>query len=128
MNPNNETDLSSFISFSECEGLNLEGDGQIKGVFGFGEPIKTNKDDPETLLNIKFKELVNISGILIEGGMNKEMNPSTMKVYSNQTALNISDVETLNPIEKFSMANLMGKIVPLKIAKFKNINTLHVRF
>jgi len=69
MNSNNETNLNNVISFSESEGLNIEGTSGIKDVFGFGGSLTSFKDDPEILLNIRFRELVNITGIMVEGSM-----------------------------------------------------------
>lgn len=65
----NEKNINDIISFSESEGLNIEGTNGVKEVFGFGGSITSFKDDPEILVNIRFRELVNITGIMVEGSM-----------------------------------------------------------
>jgi hypothetical protein len=69
MKANNDINLNNIISFSESEGLNIEGTSGIKEVFGFGGTIVSFSGDPEILLNIRFRELVNINAIMIEGSM-----------------------------------------------------------
>jgi len=64
------TSVNSVISFSESEGLNIEGTDGIKDAFGFGGTIKSFSDDPEILINISFRDLVNLTGVMIEGSMN----------------------------------------------------------
>ena len=58
--------LETYIQYDKCEGLNIEGYESIKEVFGFGGLVKSNKNDPEIIININFKEKINISGIMLE--------------------------------------------------------------
>lgn len=120
--------LNSLISFNESSGLNIAGTEHISETFGAGGTIKSNKGDPEIILHIKFKDNVNISGIMIEGSMNSDKNPTTMKLFANKTSLDFSDASTTASTETVDLKVNLGKVVTLKIAKFRNVSNLFVRF
>lgn len=121
---NGNNSLNKFIAFNECSGLNLEGIQPVKEVFGYGGTIKSNKGDPEVLLMIKFNNNVNISGIMIEASMDKNKNPTRMELFVNNTSVDFSDIGSVNPTETMKVEN--GKMIPLKIAKFRNVSILTV--
>ncbi len=66
-----DENLNTIIDFSQSEGFNIEKNSEIKEIFGFGGVIKSYPNDPYILLNISFRELVHISGIMVEGCMEK---------------------------------------------------------
>ena len=49
-----------------------------------------------------------------------------MKLFTNKTALSISDLESLTAVENFNLTNNLGKTFALKVAKFRNTSSLHV--
>lgn len=119
--------VNSYISSNECTALNVEGYESVKEVFGSGGTIKSNKGDPELIIYVKFKEKVNISGILIESSMDTEKRPAIVKIYANKTSLDFADVETEPATEVINInSSNIGKSIGLKIAKFRNISTLYV--
>jgi len=124
---NKPVSLHNKISFGECSGLNIDGGEEVKGVLGLGGKIQSNPGEPELILFIKFKEQVNISGIQIEC-FDKDFYPGTMKLYSNVANLDFSDVEELSATETLNLNNNFGKIITLKIAKFRSVQNLAVGF
>jgi len=91
---NKNQDLTKFISYSECSGLNIEGDGDVSGLFGNGNPVKSNEGDPEIIINIKFKVKVNITHILIESSKIDENSfPEKLKIFTNCSNLDFADAE-----------------------------------
>ncbi len=123
---NHGKSINSLINFNECDGLNVSGSENLKDVFGFGGGISSNLKDPEVIISIKFKCNVNISGILIEGSMDKSTNPTTMKLFINKTSLDFSDISTVTSTETVDLSKNLGKLISLKIAKFKSVSTISV--
>jgi hypothetical protein len=121
--------LVPFISFDECSGLNIEGSDGVKSVFGMGGAVQSNKGDPELIVYVKFKENVNISGFKIETSMDKDKMPSLVKIFTNNISIDFSDAESLPATEtiKIDSSNI-GKNIPLKVAKFKSVSYLTVKF
>ena len=89
---NSSKSLNSQISFNHCTGLNIAGTESIKEAFGFGGSIISNKGDPEVIIFIKFKDNVNLSGILIESSMDDSKVPTTMSLFANKESLDFGDV------------------------------------
>jgi hypothetical protein len=131
MNANSQTannkpvSLHNKISFGECSGLNIDGGEEVKGVLGLGGRIQSNSGEPELILFIKFKEQVNISGIQIDC-YDKDFSPEIIKLYSNVANLDFSDVQELSATETLNLNNNLGKILQLKMAKFRSIQNLAV--
>jgi hypothetical protein len=119
--------LNSFISLNDCTGLNVEGSEEIREAFGFGGIIKSNKNDPEVIILVKFKENVNISGIRIDGPMEEEKRPSVLQLFTNNSSIDFGDIGSLPSTESVKLeASNFGKCINLKIAKFRNTTTLTV--
>ena len=127
---NKNQDLTKFISYSECSGLNIEGDGDVSGLFGNGNPVKSNEGDPEIIINIKFKVKVNITHILIESSKIDENSfPEKVKIFTNCSNLDFADAEENSGTETFNLNNEnLGKKISVKIPKFKNISELCLFF
>jgi hypothetical protein len=127
MNSNNTKSINSSISLNECTGLNIEGSsGLVKEVFGFGGTVKSNKGDPEIIITIKFKENVNISGILIEGSMEDSTHPTNIQLFANNSSLDFSDIGNVPSTESLKFEH--SKKLNLKIAKFRSVSTLTVKY
>jgi hypothetical protein len=124
--PNGNKNLNTKISFNECSGLNIEGTEPIKEAFGFGGTIKSNKGDPELIIFIKFNQNVNISGILIESSMDISKSPSNMQLFANKNDLGFSDIGSTNPTESINLGTNLGKLISLRIAKFRSVSMLSV--
>jgi len=125
MNSTNGTkSINSLISMNDCTGLNIEGEEAVREIFGHGGTLKSNKGDPEVILIIKFRDNVNISGIRIEGSMNKSQLPSRMELFVNNNTVDFSDIGSINSTESLKVEN--GKTQSLKIAKFRNVSNLSV--
>ena len=118
--------LNQHLSLKDCVALNAEGSSDISAVFGMGGTVKSNKDDPEVIILIKFLSNVNISGIKILGGMNQEYHPQTMQLFVNNNSLSFSDIGSVKATEVIKMDSNFGKTIPLKVAKFRNVSTLAV--
>ena len=119
--------VNSFISLNDCNGLNVAGTEAVKEIFGFGGTLKSQKGDPEVILFVKFRNNVNLSGILIEGSMTEDTAPSQMQIFVNKNSLDFSDIGSVSPTENINLISNLGKIVNLKIAKFKSVSSLIVR-
>lgn len=119
--------INAKISLEECTGLNLEGTETVKEALGFGGCIKSLKGDPELIIFIKFKDNVNLSGIMVESSMDDTKRPSIMHLFINKNDLGFSDIGSINSTESVDLQKNLGKIVNLKIAKFRSVSSLAVR-
>jgi hypothetical protein len=91
--------LNNLIAKSECSGLNIEGDNQIGTIFeNNNQTIKSIEGDATMIINIKFKEKVNLNNLQIDG-VDKEHNPSLMKCYVNKSDIDFSDVDDVRSEE-----------------------------
>jgi hypothetical protein len=123
---NKPTSLHNKISFGECSGLNIDGGEDVRGILGLGGRIQSNSGEPELILFIKFKEQVNITGIQIDC-FDKDFSPEIIKLYSNVVNLDFSDVQELSATESLNLNNNLGKILQLKLAKFRSVQNLAVK-
>ena len=124
---NNSLSLHNQISFGECSGLNIDGDNEVKGILGLGGRIQSNAGEPELILFIKFKEPVNISGVKVEC-FEKSFEPEQMQIFANTHNLDFGDIGNIPSTETINLTNNFGKQIPLKIAKFRSVNHLTVKF
>jgi hypothetical protein len=122
----NTNSLNQHISYKDCVVLNAEGVSEVNAVLGMGGSLRSNKDDPELIIIVKFLSNVNISGIKLESSNNEDFNPQTMQLFVNNNAFSFSDVGTVKATEAYNMSNNFGKTLPLKVAKFRNVSTLAV--
>jgi hypothetical protein len=118
--------INTNLALNECTGLNIEGYDSVREIFGSGGTIKSNKGDPELIIIVKFLSPTNISGIKLNGGMDSEKNPENMGLYVNNANLSFSDIDSCKPAELINLSEKIGKNIPLKIAKFRNVQTLAV--
>ena len=126
---NKNQEITKFVSNSECSGLNLEGDGEVSGLFGNGVPVKSNSGDPEIIINVKFKVKVNITHILIESSMDKNSAPEKVKIFTNSSNLDFADAEENPATETINLSEEnLGKKISVKIPKFKNVSELCLFF
>lgn len=114
--------VNSLIEFGKCEALNSQSPETVKEAFGFGGSIKSNKDDPEIIVVVTFKEKVSLTGLLIES-YNDGNQPNTVQLFPNKTSISFSDIGVVPSTETFKNYT-SGKQYPLKIAKYRNIDTL----
>lgn len=119
--------LTNLVSKNECSGLNIEGGSSIEGVFT-GSPVKCIPGDGEMIFIIKFREKVSITHMMIEGGMDKSLNPEYVKVYANTSELDFSDVEDVTPTENINLSECIGKQVKVNVPKFRNVSDLCLYF
>jgi hypothetical protein len=122
----NNNSINQHLSLKDCIALNAEGEADIRTVFGCGGAVRSNKDDPELIILVKFQSNVNISVRKILGGMNPDFHPQQMQVFVNNSALSFSDIGTVKATEVINMTDNLGKTIPLKVAKFRNVSTLAV--
>jgi hypothetical protein len=120
--------LNSNLKLNECTGLNIEGNDAVREIFGSGGTVKSNQNDPELIIIVKFLSPVNISGIKFNGGMDNSKNPETVSLYVNNSSLSFSDLDGLKATETLIISDKIGKNIQLKIAKFRNVQTLAVSF
>lgn len=115
--------INNVIEFGKCEALNSENNESLKYLFSGGS-IKSNKGDPEMILSITFKEKVSLTCILLESS-NKDNVPSCIKLYANKSNLDFGDIDSV-PFTEELKKYTSGKQYPLKIAKFRNLDTLSI--
>ena len=114
--------INELIEFGKCEALNAQNSDDIKSVFGFGGCIKSNKDEPEIIISITFREKVNIVGLMIET-FGDDTKPSDVQLFSNKTNIGFSDIGVVPATESITSFSV-GKQYPLKLAKYRGIDTL----
>ena len=118
--------LNKYISFSECCALNVEDEGTLKAVLSSTSTIKSNEDDPQILITLKFIQNVNITYIQIESGMNNDEHPAFLKIFNGRDDLDFDDVQEMQPSEKYELLKNLGKPMRVNIPRFKNVNTMTV--
>ena len=124
-----EINLFSLILKEESTGLNIEKDNDISGILKGIEFIKSNKDEPELLLYIKFTGLVNITKILVDSKTKDEMNkPEILKIFSNSSNLDFSDAVSNKATEEIKLENKYGIKILLNAPKFRKISELVLYF
>jgi len=120
--------LNNLIAKSECSGLNIEGDKQIGVIFeNNNQTIKSIEGDASMIINIKFKEKVNLINLQIDG-INNDHNPSLMKCYVNKNDIDFSDVEDIPSTQTFKLKDDIGKKLKLNIPKWRNVSELTIYF
>jgi hypothetical protein len=119
--------INTLINYDKCTGLNITGTESVKEAFGFGGMIISNKGDPEIIIDINFRDNVNISGIMIESSMDSSKAPSAIQLFVNKNNLDFSDIGTVNPTESINLNGSLGKVVNLKVAKFRSVSSLVVK-
>jgi hypothetical protein len=120
--------LNKCISFNECSVLNVEDADTLKEVLSSNSTLKSNEDDPQILITLKFVQNVNITYIQVEGGMNSECQPSTLKVFNGRNDLDFDDVQEMKPTEQFDLLKNKGKPMKVNIPRFRNVNMMTVRY
>ena len=124
-----EANLVSLILKEESSGLNIEGDNDISGILKGNESIKSNKDEPELLLYIKFKDNVNITKILIDSKAENEDNkPEILKIFCNSSNLDFSDAATNNATELIKLEGKFNTKISINASKFRRITQLTLYF
>jgi hypothetical protein len=119
--------INTLINYDKCTGLNISGSESVKEAFGFGGMIISNTGDPEVILVINFRDNVNISGIMIESSMDSSKAPSEIQLFVNKNTLDFSDIGSVSPTENIKLNGNLGKVINLKIAKFRSVSSLVVR-
>ena len=125
-----EVNLFTLILQDESSGLNIEGVNDISGVLkGNNEPIKSNKDEPEILIYIKFSCLVNITKILVDSKAPKEENkPEILKIFANSSNMDFSDAVSNSATETIKLEDKYGNKIGLNVSKFRKISELVMYF
>ena len=119
--------INKYLSFKECSALNVEDDETLAGVLSSTSNLRSNEDDPQILITLKFNQNVNINYIQIEVGKNTYFHPSELKVFNGRDDLDFDDVQDMKPTEKFELKNNLGKAMKVNIPRFKNVNIMTVR-
>ena len=113
--------LNNYIEFGKCEALNTQGNFGLKETFGYGGTMKSNEGDPEIIVKITFKEKLSCTGIMIEG-LDGETCPKKLKIFSGNFNIDFSDLDSIKATEELTVVS--GKIISLKLAKYRNIDCL----
>mmetsp|Transcript_21601 Transcript_21601/g.51582 ORF Transcript_21601/g.51582 Transcript_21601/m.51582 type:complete len:207 (-) Transcript_21601:219-839(-) len=93
------------------------------------QPLQSNDDDPELLLNIPFTGDVKLSSICIVGGVDGKA-PSRMRAFINKSNIDFSSVETMSPLQEWDLVeNGLGHFeYPTRVSKFINVHNLSLHF
>ena len=100
--------------------MNVEDAETLKAVLSLTSNLKSNEDDPQILITLKFNQNVNITYIQIEVGKNTDLHPSALKVFVGRDDLDFDDVQDMQATEKFELENNLGKAMRVNIPRFKN--------
>ena len=95
--------LNNLLLMDQCAALNVESSNELKSVLSSTSSIKSNEDDPQIIIILKFNQNVNMTHIQIESGKNKETNPSNVKLFYiilNYTLISKSKTFLFNKIQK----------------------------
>ena len=128
-NKNKEVNLFVLILKEESTGLNIEGNNDISGVLKGNESIKSNKDEPELLIYVKFQGMVNITKILVDSKPQQEANkPEILKLFVNSSNMDFSDASSNSPTEAVKLEGKYGNKILLNASKFKKVSELILYF
>ena len=119
--------LNNHLFLDQCTALNVENQDALKTVLSSESSIKSNGDDPQIIVIIKFNQNVNITHIQIDSGKNKDLFPSNVKLFNGRSDLDFDDVQEMKPTENFELSKNIGKPMKVNIPRFKNVNTITVR-
>ena len=126
---NKEVNLFSLILQDESSGLNIDGDNNISGILKGNESIKSNNDEPELLLYVKFSSQVNLTKILIESKSKEEENkPEILKLFANSSNMDFSDAASNSATEAIKLEGKFGSKLSLNMAKFRKLSELVLYF
>ena len=118
--------LNKFLSLNECNALNVEDEEVLKTILSSTSTIKSNEDDPQILITLKFIQNVNITHIQIESGMNSDEYPAFLKIFNGRNDLDFDDVQEMQATEKFELLKNLGKPIRVNIPRFKNVSIMTV--
>ena len=119
--------LNNALSLDQCSALNTEDPDTLKAVLSSTSVIKSNEEDPQILITVKFHQNVNITHIQIESGKNEDILPSNLKMFTGRDDLDFDDVQDMKATEAFELSKNLEKPIRVNIPRFKNVNTLTVR-
>ena len=124
-----EINLFSLILKDESTGLNIDGKNDISGILKGIESIKSNKDEPEILIYIKFLGQVNITKILVDSKAKEDTNkPNILKIFTNSSELDFSIAESNTPTELIKLEDKYGVKISINAPKFRKISQLILYF
>ena len=95
--------LNNALSLDQCSALNTEDPDTLKAVLSSTSVIKSNEEDPQILITVKFHQNVNITHIQIESGKNKDVLPSNLKMFTGRDDLDFDDVQDMKATEAFEL-------------------------
>ena len=127
---NKEINLFSLILKDESSGLNVEGNNDIYWILkGVDSPIKSNKDEPELLIYVKFKGQVNLTKILIDSKAKEDDNkPDIVKLFANSSNMDFSFAESCPGTEDIKLEGKFNTKISLNLPKFRKISELVLFF
>jgi len=91
--------------------------------------LRSSDDDPELILCIPFSTQVVLKSFCVVGGGNGTA-PSSVKIFSNRSDIDFSNVSDLQPVQQFDLAEDFKAQIeyPTKVHKFQNVNSLTFYF
>ena len=126
-----EVNLFALILKDESSGLNIEGNNDISGILkgNFSESIKSNKDEPELLLYIKFVGQVSLTKILIESKAPNDNNkPEILKIFANSSNMDFADAASNTATETIKLEGKFGSKISINVPKFRKTFELVMYF
>ena len=126
-------DLTEYIDFSGCEGLNTKPPGGLRCLFDDDDAYLETDVDPEMLLTVRFLQPMKIFSLRIWSGNNTAAYPRDIKLFCNRSNLDFSDAHNASAAEIAQSLTLkqtsgpdFADEVKLRFVKFQNVSSLTV--
>ncbi|CUV04321.1 unnamed protein product [Cryptosporidium hominis] len=129
-------DLLSEIELDKVMALNELNVGSCRGIFRPYEDrlsedkvCKSQDDDPELIIFVRFSSPCTIHSINIIGGENGK-SPNRVNLYINDENLDFSTISDQEPVQSLDLVeDYCGTVdYTLKVSRFKNVNLLAMHF
>ncbi|GMI56855.1 hypothetical protein ScalyP_jg2747 [Parmales sp. scaly parma] len=125
-----------LLNKTECYCLNEDPNATHQNLFMGSSLLTLRSDaDEQLLVHLSFNEFVKIKSIQFSGsadGVEKETNPTSVKVFANRVNMGFSDAEDVTPTDTLELSeedlSETGKPKDLSFVKFQRVNSITLFF
>lgn len=125
-------DLSTKMEKSDCYAMNEDSRFPMTNLFIGDSRLGCKSDaDEQLIIHISFQETVKVHSIKFgefNGGVDPELNPTTVRVFVNRNNLGFEDIEDVDPTQELQLSaedlKENADPIPLKFVKFQRVKSI----
>lgn len=125
-------DLSEKMEKSDCYARNEDSRFPMTNLFIGDSRLGCKSDaDEQLIIHVAFQEHVKVHSIKFDafnGGVDPELNPSTVRLFVNRNNLGFEDIDDVDPTQELelSVSDLQENAdpLPLKFVKFQRVKSI----